>query len=254
MMWKKRTIFCSMKCSFVQYKHVKLSVPVNWAWCADGHGWWTVSLEKHGINGLRQFEYKHVFRLYILYSKSSLAVFLPSPLLPLFPPNQLKLLWRRLTAWRSWRLPHIYDLVLTRNTCWNNSFFCTESARKLGSPHCVKDISCLFACKLTLKCTYNKKSLRDPWSCLSHCNWSLLRCLVVSAGLTDPEDEDTTIFRNVGNTLPVETTLELRTYESLVTLLWEPEVCFYYSNWDVRFSRGEGLDWTFRLRRRIVLW
>jgi len=116
-----------------------------------GHGWWTVSSEEHDINSLRQFEYQNVFGLCILYCKSILAVFLLSLLLPLFPPNQVSILWRRLTLWRRWRLRRIYDLVLTRNTCWDNFFFCTESARKFGLPHCVKDISCIFSCKLTWK-------------------------------------------------------------------------------------------------------
>ena len=162
-----------MTCSLVQYKRVKWSVPMKCAWCAaDGHGRWNVSSEERDIKSSRQFEYQRVFRLCILYSKSYWAVFLSSRLLPLFPQNQLLLLWRRLTLWRRWRLLHICDLVLTPNTYWNNFFFCTESARKVGSPHCLQEISCVFSCKVTWKCTFNQKSLKEPWSCLSHCNSS----------------------------------------------------------------------------------
>jgi len=41
----------------------------------------------------------------------------------------------------------------------------------------------------------------------------------VSAGMTGHGDEDTTMVRNVGNTLTFETTLHLRIFNSLAKLL-----------------------------------
>jgi len=70
------------------------------------------------------------------------------------------------------------------------------------------------------KCTFNQKSFKDSWSYLSHYNSSLLRYYAVSAGMTGHGDEDTTMVRNVGNTLTFETTLHLRIFNSLAKLLW----------------------------------